>query len=69
MHIEAMHSSKMVSETTNSDTNAFLSVSTDMTDGIKKWKRRALSTQKDLALKKMEIGPVLFAVLPVPENV
>ena len=34
----------------------FLSVSTDMIDGIKKWKRRALSTQNDLALKKTEVN-------------
>ena len=34
----------------------FLSVSTDMIDKIKKWKRRALSTQNDLIMKKSEIN-------------
>ena len=41
----------------------FLSVSTDMTDGIEKWKRSVLSTQNGLALKKKEVNcPVGFAV-------
>ena len=30
----------------------FLSVATDMTDGIKKWEQHALSTQNDLTLQK-----------------
>ena len=33
----------------------FLSVWADMTDGIKKWKRRTLSTQNYLGLKKNEV--------------
>ena len=46
----------------------FSSVSTDMTDGIKKWKRRALSTQNDLAMKNTEVNrSIVFAVPPMPE--
>ena len=32
------------------------SVSTHKTDGIKKWKRRALSTQNHLGMKKNEVN-------------
>ena len=47
----------------------FLSVSTDMADGIKKWKRHTLSTQNDLALGKKRSTSVqyVFAVSPNPE--
>ena len=34
---------------------SFLFVLTDMTDGIKKWKRRALSTQNYLIMKINEV--------------
>ena len=34
-----------------------------MTDRITKWKK----TQNDLAVEKKQIGPLVFAVSPVPE--
>ena len=45
-----------------------LSLFTDMTEGIKQWKRHALSTKNYLIMKKVKyVGPVVFAVSPWPE--
>ena len=48
-----------------------LSVLTDITDGIKKWKRHALSAKNYLIMKNenkiKKIGQVVFAVLSAPE--